>query len=254
MAKSRTRAKGASAAATPAGARPQSRARTRTIRRSATVSPFGVGAIYDFGDESLVAMDTFQWRNHGDKIRLPRLEAELGVNHFLMAPIIRDRVGPYTKSVPFHRFPQWLFCPSCRRMMRWSYKQEKTGEQPRCTQCLKRAKLVPMRFVVACKGGHLSEVPWERWAHSKATGHAQQQCVRGALKFESRRSGGGGLGSLWVVCSVCGAARSLHGIAGKDSLRSVLSTCENRQPWEWADPPGRSPCPHFPQVLQRGAT
>ena len=235
-------------------AKSKPKVRTRSIRRSATVSPFGVGAIYDFGDESLVAMDIFHWRNQGDKIRLPRLEKELGVSHFLMAPVVRERFNPYTKKVPYHRFPQWLFCPSCRRMIRWSYKKEQPGEHPRCEQCPKRSKLVPMRFVTACKGGHLTEVPWERWAHSKATEPAQHQCRAGTLKFETRRGGGGGLGSLWIVCQSCNASRSLHGIASKDSLRGVIGTCENRQPWERADPTGRTPCLHFPQVLQRGAT
>lgn len=227
--------------------------RTRSIRRSATVSPFGVGAIYDFGDESLVAMDIFHWKNHGDKIRLPRLEKELGVSHFLMAPVVRDRYSPYTWKVPYHRFPQWLFCPSCRRMIRWSYKKEQAGEHPRCERCTKRSKLVPMRFVAACKGGHLTEVPWERWAHSEAVDSPQRQCRTGTLNFETRR-GGGGLESLWVVCQTCQAARSLHGIARKDSLRGIIGSCENRQPWERADPSGRTLCQHFPQVLQRGAT
>lgn len=260
MAKSTSKSKGSAppAAATPGAARPkrprQPKIRSRSIRRSATVSPFGVGAIYDFGDESLVAMDTFQWKSQGDRIRLPRLEQELGVSHFLMAPVVRNRFSPYTKKVPYHRFPQWLFCPSCRRMIRWSYKKELPGEHPRCEQCTKKSKLVPMRFVTACKGGHLGEVPWVRWAHSKAIDPKQQQCQTAALKFETRRGGGGGLGSLWVVCQTCDAGRSLHGIARKDSLKGVIGSCENRQPWEQADPKDRPPCQHFPQVLQRGAT
>jgi ssDNA-binding Zn-finger/Zn-ribbon topoisomerase 1 len=213
-----------------------------------------VGAIYDFGDESLVAMDTYHWRGNGDQIRLPRLETELGVSHFLMAPVERERFSPYTKKVPFQRFPQWLFCPSCRLMIWLDKSCEKTGEHPRCEQCAKRSKLVPMRFVTACKGGHLGEVPWRRWAHSTATEHSQRQCQVVRLKFETRRSGGGGLGSLWVVCQECGAGRSLHGIARKDSLRGIISSCDNRQPWERPDPPGRQQCGEFPQVLQRGAT
>jgi hypothetical protein len=242
-----------SAAATSRPPRP-AKVRTRLIRRSATVSPFGVGAIFDFGDESLVAMDTYHWQGHGEKIRLPRLENELGVSHFLMAPVAQDRSSPYTKKVPYHRFPQWLFCTSCRRMVWLDKSREKTGEHPRCEQCAKRSKLVPMRFVTACRGGHLGEVPWKRWAHSTATEHAQRQCQVVNLKFESRRSGGGGLGSLWVVCQGCGTGRSLQGIARKDSLKGVIYDCENRQPWERPDPPERQRCAEFPQVLQRGAT
>src|SRR4051794_22801143 len=151
MAKSTSKSKtaapaGTAAAATQARPARLPKIRSRSIRRSATVSPFGVGAIYDFGDESLVAMDTFHWKNQGDRIRLPRLEQELGVGYFLMAPVVRNRFSPYTKKVPYHRFPQWLFCPSCRRMIRWSYRKERPGEHPRCEQCTKKSKLVPMRF------------------------------------------------------------------------------------------------------------
>ena len=46
----------------------------RSIRRSQTVSPFGVGGVYDIGAESFVAMDTTKWKVGGDPdIRLPRL-------------------------------------------------------------------------------------------------------------------------------------------------------------------------------------
>jgi len=224
------------------------------VRRSATVSPFGVGAIYDFGDESFVAMDIFHWNGKGEDIHLPRLEAELGVFGFKMAPAAPEFGSQAGHAVPYFRFPQWLFCPSCRRMIRWSYKKEQDGEQPRCEQCRKRSKLVPMRFVMACRGGHLADIPWDRWAHSKSTEHAQRQCRRGELKFLTRRGGGGGLGSLFVRCSTCDAERSLHGIARKDSLKGVIRGCEARQPWERRDESGQEVCDHFPQVLQRGAT
>ena len=229
----------------------------RSIRRSATVSPFGVGAIYDFGDESLVAMDISCWRGRGDKIHLPRLEKELGVNHFLMAPVVRNQYAPNPWKVPYHRFPQWLFCPTCRRMIRWRPDMEQGGEHPRCRsrECIRHSKLVPMRFVAACKGGHLIDVPWQGWAHSDAINASQKQCQNRNLKFETSKAGGGGLQSLWVVCETCNAKRSLHGIARMHSLRTVIKQCENRQPWEKADKiVDRTPCQHFPQVLQRGAT
>lgn len=243
---------GSSSSQTVKTSRPP-KVRERKIRRSATVSPFGVGAIYDFGDESFVAMDTFYWFARGDKIHLPRLESELGVTHFLMAPMVHGRFGPVPEKVPYARFPQWLFCPSCRRMAWIDKSEEKAGEHPRCAKCNKRSKLVPMRFVAACKDGHLGEVPWNSWAHSNAT-ERPQQCRRVDLKFETSRSGGGGLGSLSIACQVCGARRSLDGIARKDSLKGVIFDCENRQPWERPDPAGRPPCRSFPQVLQRGAT
>ena len=55
----------------------------RTVRRFQTITPFGVGGIYDFGSESFVGMDTTKWKVGGDpELRLPRLERILGVQGF----------------------------------------------------------------------------------------------------------------------------------------------------------------------------
>ena len=36
----------------------------RKIRRSQYITPFGVGAILDIGNESLIAMDTSKWKKN----------------------------------------------------------------------------------------------------------------------------------------------------------------------------------------------
>lgn len=49
----------------------------RTIRRSQVIAPFGVGAIYDIGNESLVSCDISTWDSSGDEIHLERLEKKV---------------------------------------------------------------------------------------------------------------------------------------------------------------------------------
>src|SRR3954451_16418461 len=88
----------------------------RTVRQSQTLSPFGVGAVYDVLGESLVAADTNYWKNRGDVLRAPRLERELRVARF--------KAAPESAGVPYVRFPKWLFCASCRRMTRWRWNME----------------------------------------------------------------------------------------------------------------------------------
>ena len=45
----------------------------KTIRRSQYISPFGVGAIYDFSGESMIAVDIKKWTgDYGEILRLKR--------------------------------------------------------------------------------------------------------------------------------------------------------------------------------------
>jgi hypothetical protein len=230
----------------------QTEEKVRKIRKSATITPFGVGSIYDSGDESFIAMDTTYWDKNAPIIRLPRLEVELGVNHFCMAPTPADKKGSKTQGVPYHRFPQWLFCNSCRLMSHWSHKNEKKNQRPTCTECLNK-HLSPMRFVAACAGGHLADVPWREWAHSYGKNWSQKQCRTGGLSFEAKKKGGG-LESLFVTCKICGASRSFQDLPKKDALKSIIEFCRNKQPWEQTAPSTRLNCSQFPQVIQRGAS
>lgn len=224
--------------------------RKRQIRRAHTVSPFGVGAVYDFGDESFVAKDILSWKGTGEVIRLPRLARYLRVKQFRAAPTPRGRFDPNPARVPFFRFPQWLFCPRCERMVRWSYTQEVADEPPTCADCQSRPVLVPMRFVMICRHGHMGDVPWDYWAHSNAQDPRQKQCRDRTLSFRHVGDRGGGLGSIGVRCRACGAQRSLEGIARKDGLRPIGVRCTGRQPWQSSG----VNCDEVPQVVQRGAS
>jgi len=92
----------------------------RSLKKSQVIAPFGPGAIFDFGNESFVALDSTKWRTFACRqINLPRLEGILRVNHFLEPPIQTQRyAGQQVNtnwSVPYMRFPRWLFCPTCRK-------------------------------------------------------------------------------------------------------------------------------------------
>lgn len=226
--------------------------RPRVVRLSQTISPFGVGAIYDFLGESLVACDTSYWSHHGQPLRCPRLEEDLGVAQFRSAPASVSSMWSARKLLPYVRFPKWLFCPRCRTMYKWRPSLEQTGEAPKCDRCSRKQQLVPMRFVAACTNGHLFDVPWEYWAHSRAEKPSQKQCRSKNLKFVTSRERGAGLESLTVVCQTCDARRSLAGITSSESLRSMGVKCSGTHPWQHPD--NARPCKEPPQVLQRGAS
>jgi len=229
----------------------------RSIRRAQTVSPFGVGGVYDIGAESFVAMDTTKWKMNGEPdIRLPRLENLLRVNGFRSAPIAGEASFPGAmrggQPIPYYRFPTWLFCPKCRAMIQWRASMEEKGKAPRCIHCAKKVNLVPMRFMAVCKSGHLMDVPWERWAHfGRDKTEAQRRCRNYNLEFISDPSRGAGLQSLAVRCKTCTAKSDLERLPHKDSLKPIFK-CLGTHPWQSRD---QAPtCDQTPQVVQRGSS
>ncbi|WP_197043679.1 DUF1998 domain-containing protein [Saccharothrix sp. NRRL B-16314] len=216
----------------------------RKVRRSQIISPFGPGAIIDLVGESFVVEDAGKWRGPHVSVDFPRLAAYLRVDS-LAAPSSH-------RPIPYYRFPQWLFCPSCRRMSRWITAKEVTNTAPTCG-CPDGKQLIPMRFVAVCANGHLSDVDWVRWAHTAVRrDRNQNQCQRSDLKFLNKANVGGGLNSLVVRCVSCKGERSLDGLTTKIGLSQIGSKCSGRQPWQ--DPTDAEHCSEPVVAMQRGAS
>ena len=109
-----------------------------------------------------------------------------------------------------------------------------------------------MRFVAVCGNGHLDDVNWVRWAHSRRTNRDQAQCGKPKLRFLHLSGVGGGLDSLEVRCSTCKAGRDLHDLTGPEAMKSIGVSCRGRQPWQYESE--RASCDLSPTVLQRGAS
>src|SRR5262249_48939531 len=152
----------------------------RPVRRSALVSPWGVGATVDFPrDESLMACGLDAWPFAVEecpaefRITEERLQNRLGVDHFRLPPDFRapgTGVDYALQKIPFVRFPQWHYCPRCGGMQRLGL----FGQAQRCTgpsytdglSCSKlpekrRPRLLPVRFVTVCEErGHMQDFPF----------------------------------------------------------------------------------------------
>jgi len=230
----------------------------RKIRKSQYISPFGVGAILDIGNESFIARDISQWRQgSGEIIRLKRLETRLCVKEFRMPPIPKGFWDKNPAKLPYQRFPLWLFCPSCRKLVRWTIKDESLGNLPKCKndRCSGSKVLVPMRFVMACEDGHLADVPWDRWVHSGRNIEDGNCTLRTNLKFVSNPKAGGGLASLVIRCDACGKKKSLAGITGENVAVLMGVKCLGKQPWEYVNAlEEKTCCNEKPRVMQRGAS
>jgi MrfA Zn-binding domain len=239
----------------------------KSVRRSQAVTPFGVGSLADFPNQSLMAAGLDVWPDQPEcQIRDDRLARRLGVEYFRAPPPPPQEGQKNGAYLPFVRFPLWHFCPRCRTMKKTNWNDAfpprcdsslpppRTGAPP-CTTLAekKRWRMVPLRFVVACENGHIDDFPWLAWAHSRPGQplDVATVCSNPLLRFNY--TGKAGLMGLLIKCEGCGAkARSLMGSAGPNSLKGLL--CSGNRPW--LGPHGNESCasPNPPRMLQRGAT
>lgn len=260
------------------------------FRSSQGVVPFGVGAIIDFANESLMTagLDAWPYEQVDPAIRTEilkatqvldgrlarRLSSELGrpIDFFLSpteAPDFGAGQAPRfdRAPMPFMRFPTWYFCPRCRVMKEVPWNTQSRSEALRCDNpgrrvegkadpCSKlppkrRPRISPVRFVVACEAGHIMDFPWFDWAHSAEN----SVCSSAGTELYLYSTTAAGLAGVMVKCMACGSHRSMAGAFQRDALRTVYAgQCPGERPW--LGPDGKQHCTAnvLPQTIQRGAS
>ena len=232
-----------------------------TVRRSQLISTYGVGAIVDLEKGSFMPMGLEDWegatRDPSLAIREARLEAQLGVSHFRLAPIAEQIEGSRRvearSTAPAVRFPEWHECPKCHRLGKEGEPFELAPDGSRLVCRAHGAATIhttPVRFVTACRKGHISDFPWEWWAHRR---HPAGVCENPSLYLKSRGRSAS-LADLYVECRSCKmekgfTSQSMGNAFGPESLSGVR--CTGWRPWlhdRQAD------CDAGPRVIQRGAS
>ena len=243
---------------------------THSVRASQAVLQYGVGAMIDFPNQTLMTAAPEYWREQVVQIHDERLEKVLHVDYFGL-PGGQD--DPHCREgISYARFPEWYFCPKCRRFQPisdWVSDYRKSATQKRrdsdpdmvkfmqCPKC--RQDLVVTRIIVACECGHIDDFPWVKWVHCKNMyGGAQPICSHPILTFKTSASSTEGLEGLTVSCESCGAKATLKGAFDKDSLKELDQKyegkysfrCTGRHPWKHT----KDKCVAYPKVLQRGSS
>lgn len=238
-----------------------------SVRAAQSILQYGVGAMVDFPDQTLMtaAPETWGEKRNLHVIRDERLERILGVD-FFAHPL--DKSDPAEKGITYARFPEWYFCPKCRRLEPLSYwikayrktvNEKKREEDPymmkpvcmdtNCRKGNRGVTLVPARIIVACERGHIDDFPWIDWVHAR---RPEGVCDNPQLMFVTGTISSAGLEGVTIECKTCKARESLEHSFDKDGLAKRIKNyhCNGKMPWKNT----RTPCMCTPQAKQRGAS
>ena len=233
------------------------------LRKSQLITGFGVGAIVDIDNQSLIGKDISTW--HSDitknkKYRLdkiPRLEKLLGIDFVLEPPSAPSELygnAPTRLSVPYYRFPQWLECRKCKALKKYDdggnrYQQD--FSKIICHGCGASSKnLSPIRYIFAPEDGCIDDIDWPFVLHVNTQSNA---CTdKDNLQINTIKGKGGGLSSVEIKCNTCKVKKNMNQI--KQDL--YVQTSKGVQPWEFAaamsNPPKQNP--QHSSFQLRGAT
>lgn len=237
---------------------------THGLRVSQLIYQYGPGSMIDFPDQTLMTAAPEYWAENVEKIHDERLERVLKVDYFGMpSSESGNRMG-----ISYVRFPEWYFCPKCRRFKpidEWVADYKKSTrmkdtnpdmvKNPRCAQCWQ--PLVVSRIVTACENGHIDDFPWVEWVHARGA-QGRGICRNPHLKMLTASSSSEGLEGIAVVCETCHASTNLAGAFDKNIFAKMEEkwkgtydfTCSGRHPWKHTC----EKCGAFPRTMQRGSS
>ncbi len=242
---------------------------THSVRASQAVLQYGVGAMVDFPDQTLMTAAPEYWQERVVKIHDERLEKALHVDFFGM-PGSKDDAH-CKEGISYARFPEWYFCPKCRRFQPikdWIADYQRRSrprvrendpymvKHMRCPSC--NQNLVVARIVTVCEHGHIDDFPWVKWVHCQSFGGAKKVCDHPSLTFKTGASSTEGLEGLVVTCETCHAKATLKGAFDAGKLEELDKkhgdeydfSCTGRHPWKNK----KETCTLYPKVLQRGSS
>src|SRR5580700_10940996 len=222
------------------------RCKVGELRPSQALTTFGIGSIIDLPNLSVMVMGLEDWPfkdtvEIGEQRLLASVKEVLGkqVKALRSAPVVPDtyQVNQFDASalvgIPVAPFPRWMVCPYCRRLaplgsglfkLETPYRTDQIRYvHGNCTKPGRPPTVVPARFVVACKNGHLDDFPWREFVH-----HGPTNCKGGLKLLEP--SATGEAASIFVRCEGenCRAIRPMSDAFKMDLM--ALPVCKARRP------------------------
>ena len=205
------------------------------VRQSQLITTFGPGALVDLVNDAVVIAGLDFW-HFPEKLRSidePRLRDDL-VDRFRKLGRKLDPQRPFrepplgdireaspTCGIDALEFPRWFVCQNdrCRAMVKSGDMDRKHDRYWHDCDVGTPTECVPVRFVAACKRGHLDEFPWVRWVHDNV-----DICPKSRLRLLDGATGD--FSEVRIHCS-CGAQRALITAV----IDAANPKCDGRRPW-----------------------
>jgi len=224
------------------------------IRRSQVVTTFGPGAMVDLIDNAVLVGGLDFWSYDRSKgvnvLQEPRLRdrivqrgLKLGVENAFREPPMGDDSQPSRSiGVQVLEFPTWFVCqnPECRALVRRNNLERKAGRYIHHCGGKQKSECVPVRFVAACKKGHIEDFPWLSFAHGYG-----KPCAAPNLRLLEGSTGD--FSEVMVTCS-CGQRQRLSAAL----VTEANPRCRGHRPW--LGPEARQECEERIRLLVRTAS
>lgn len=207
------------------------------VRQSQLLGVYGAGAMIDLVQHAVLVQGLDDWSYRGTEDELsveePRLRDKLidsfevpldPERYFRLAPAGDEEQPSPACGIRVLEFPAHFVCQGCRRLLHRqdlgsAVKADGRRYHERCREGRGNV-VVPVRFVAACRHGHLDEFPWRRFAHFRS----DRPSCRGELFLDEGKAGD--FSEIQVRCS-CGASERLRSFQSE----RVAIQCSAKLPW-----------------------
>jgi hypothetical protein len=238
--------------------------RVGDVRPSQLMFSFGIGSVLDLPQFSALVMGLDSWQpDLCPVIDEPRLLAALQrrvgpqLTALRLPPVQEDSMETEGMNdmlgIPVAPFPRWLRCTLCGaiapvdsgifKLVGNKYRPDRTGyvhESCSANRFKSAPRAVPVRFLLACSKGHLSDIPWVEYVHDGAPCPAPRLFMRefGVV---------GDAAGIHVKCEACGKGKRLGLMFNPHTF-----ACPGLHPHlRWKDPDG---CDAEAKVVNLGAS
>lgn len=206
------------------------------IRQSQLITSFGPGSMVDLPNHSVLIGGLDYWTPGGEEIVEPRLVEKLKqlfdpplkvLKLIGPPPDNEDPTAPQT-GVTAWQFPEWFITQDMDRdashgmvRARMLVHRKRLTKGKFIDDDKKNRSVVPVRFVRACRNGHIGDIDWYSFVHGGPT-----ECRR-QLWIEERGTSGD-LAEVYVRCECGNAERSMAlAIESPDTMLR----CDGKRPW-----------------------
>ena len=217
------------------------------LRPSQALLTFGVGALVDLPNLSVMVMGLEDWpiansTEIGEDRLLASVQSAIGaqVKRLMSPPRVEETGRAPTNwfddsnqiGVPVAPFPRWMVCSACRLLAPissglfepkvFAYRPDKACYVHNCATKGKPPIVLPARFMAACKKGHLDDFPWLEFVH-----RGTSDCKGPLRLYEVGASGEAA--DVEVACGGCNARRRMAQAFGRDNVQN-MPPCRGRRP------------------------